>query len=141
MHNRPATIYATGRHAPAEPARYDAPAAHLITPFAGEGVNSALMDAMMLGHAMVGAINDGPGTEGLHRRINIYEQNMFERVTKVHAKTEHVMKLMFFTPGAPGTVIEQWIIAFIVDGLNPAVLMFFKMMVYFYYFCFKVFYQ
>jgi 2-polyprenyl-6-methoxyphenol hydroxylase-like FAD-dependent oxidoreductase len=115
-------------------------AAHLMTPFTGEGVNSAMMDAMGLAHTIIGAIKDGQDQEGLNRRIKIYEQGMFERMTRMQAMTENVMKLMFFTNGAPRTVIERWILAFMSDELNGVVFVFAKMMVYIYYFCFKLFY-
>jgi 2-polyprenyl-6-methoxyphenol hydroxylase-like FAD-dependent oxidoreductase len=115
-------------------------AAHLMTPFTGEGVNSAMMDAMGLAHTIIGVIKDGQDREGLYRRIKIYEQGMFERMTRMQVMTENVMKLMFFTNGAPRTVIEQWILAFMSDELNGVVFVFAKMMVYIYYFCFKLFY-
>lgn len=115
-------------------------AAHLMTPFSGEGVNSAMMDAMALAHTIVEAIKDGQEKEGLYRRIKKYEQDMFERMSRVQAMTEKVTKLMFFTDGAPRTVIEQWILTSMSDELNGVVLVLVKMMVYIYYFCFKLFY-
>ena len=112
-------------------------AAHLMMLFTGEGVNSAMIDAMAMTHTIAGAIKDGQDKEKLYRRIEMYELEMFERITPVQATTENVMKLMFFTNGASRTLIELWILALVSDELNGVVLVVAKMMVYIYYFCFQ----
>ncbi|KAI9042946.1 FAD-dependent oxidoreductase [Aspergillus affinis] len=56
-------------------------AAHVMTPFAGEGVNTAMYDALQLAHAIIdsqGALDDA---------VVNYEQKPFERATKVQQVT------------------------------------------------------
>lgn len=69
-------------------------AAHLMTPFAGVGVNVALMDALELAQEIIaytGAGNtDEDGLAGVVRR---YEERMFARSSKEAAKTEAAMHL------------------------------------------------
>ena len=115
-------------------------AAHLMTPFAGEGVNAGMRDATDLAHAILGAIKEGEGKDGVDQRVKRYEEDMFERVGKVQAMTDDVMRMMFFTKGGPRTVIERWIIRIMSDQLNVVPLLFVKIAVYIYYFCFKLLY-
>lgn len=67
-------------------------AAHLMTPFAGEGVNMAMQDAMELAHAIVKSPVD------LTAAVKEYEQAMFPRATAVMQKT-WVSLLSRFAPG------------------------------------------
>ena len=114
-------------------------AAHLMTPFVGEGVNTAMRDAVELATSIESAIKDGGGKMYLDRRIRKYEEEMFERVKIVTSKTEDMMNLMLFTPGAPRTVMERWCIRALKDELNSIVLMFFRLYVYTNYFFFRLF--
>ena len=114
-------------------------AAHLMTPFVGEGVNAAMRDAVELAEAITRAIQDGGGNENLHGRIRKYEEDMFARVTPVQAKTEDMMHLMF-TPGAPRTVIERWSIRAMKDEMNVVLFAMFWVYVHVYFFCFKLLY-
>ena len=113
-------------------------AAHLMTPFIGEGVNTAMRDAVGLDEAIDLAIQDGGGEANLHRRIRAYEHDMFARVTPVQAKTEDMMHLMF-SEGAPRTVIEKWSIRAMRDEMNWFLFIFFRLYVYVYFFFFKLF--
>ena len=113
-------------------------AAHLMTPFVGEGVNTAMRDAVELANAIEGAIKDGGG-KALDQRIRKYEREMFERVEPVTRKTEDMMKLMLFTEGAPRTVMERWCVRAMQDELNSFVLTLFRMYVYINFFFFKIF--
>ncbi|KAF8428556.1 hypothetical protein EV426DRAFT_584819 [Tirmania nivea] len=54
-------------------------AAHLMTPFAGEGVNSAMHDALDLANAIVHALKLGKGLVGISEDIASYEKVMFAR--------------------------------------------------------------
>ena len=114
-------------------------AAHLMTPFIGEGVNAAMKDAVDLAEAIGLAIEDGKEKECLHGRIREYEDKMFARVTPIQAKTEDMMHMMF-TEGAPRTVIEKWSIRAMKDEMNAFLFVLFQLCVYVYFFFFKLLY-
>ena len=114
-------------------------AAHLMTPFVGEGVNAAMREAVELVEAIARAIHDGGGKETLNARIREYEMDMFARVRPVQAKTEDMMHLMFM-PGAPRTLIERWCIQAMKDELNVVFFALFWVCVRVYFFCFKLLY-
>lgn len=80
-------------------------AAHLMLPFAGEGVNLAFEDAMKL----CGAISGGT-TDNLDQRIRDFEEDMFNRAKRAQKMTRGMTKALLFTPGAPRTSIESWIL-------------------------------
>ncbi|KAI9788247.1 MAG: hypothetical protein M1816_007013 [Peltula sp. TS41687] len=101
-------------------------AAHLMTPFAGEGVNTAMRDAMELAHAIQDASEKPVGKEELTRKIKRYEEDMFKRAGQVQALTDDVMKLMLFTEGAPRTVVEKWMNRIMRDQLHIVLLTFLK---------------
>ncbi|CAI6095369.1 unnamed protein product, partial [Clonostachys chloroleuca] len=73
-------------------------AAHLMTPYAGEGVNLALEDAMLLAKAIVNASN---GSNTLDDEVRLFENNMFARAKKVQQLSDNLCKDWLFTPGAP----------------------------------------
>lgn len=59
-------------------------AAHLSTPFVGEGVNCAMYDAVQLAHCLLELFGRGPGVENvqeanLEKALGSYEADMFER--------------------------------------------------------------
>ena len=114
-------------------------AAHLMTPFIGEGVNAAMRDAVGLAEAIDLAIRDGGGKSALGGRIREYENEMFARVTPIQAKTEDMMHLMF-AEGAPRTVIEKWSIRAMKEEMNAFLFILFRLYVYIHFFFFKVFY-
>lgn len=72
-------------------------AAHLMTPFAGVGVNLAMMDALDLAHAIVHCL-DKP--KKLHATVGRYEAEMFKRAEKYAQKTADGMKHHFSADGA-----------------------------------------
>ncbi|KAL6719144.1 peptide transporter ptr2 [Lecanora helva] len=113
--------------------------AHLMTPFIGEGVNTAMRDAVEMANAIEAAIKDSGSKATLNRRIKQYEEEMFARVTPITQKTEDMMKLMLFTPGAPRTVMERWCIRALQDELNSFVLVLFKLYVHINFFFFRLF--
>ncbi|KAK1639920.1 tetracycline resistance protein from transposon [Colletotrichum phormii] len=89
-------------------------AAHLMTPFAGEGVNVALEDAMKLARAIISAVAEGGGAgagtgadaaDYLDKRIESFEKEMFPRMEKVQRLTDELMHDWMFTPGSPRTTI------------------------------------
>ncbi|KAF2010930.1 FAD/NAD(P)-binding domain-containing protein, partial [Aaosphaeria arxii CBS 175.79] len=83
-------------------------AAHLMTPFAGVGVNTALYDAMLLCRAIVEAQNSPTPAASLDKSIIQYEKTMWGHAHKAQQMSYDAMVDMIFTPGAPRTTIERW---------------------------------
>lgn len=79
-------------------------AAHLMTPYAGEGVNQAFDDAMILARAIASTADDD---EALDAAVARYEADMYARVHKVQELTEGLLKDWMFTPGAPRSVMAK----------------------------------
>lgn len=98
-------------------------AAHLMTPFAGEGVNLAMKDSMNLASAIITAATtlSTSTTETkesvLSTHIARFESAMFARATPVQQLTFDSMNHMFFTPGAPDTSIEWFCYEFAAGSL------------------------
>lgn len=85
-------------------------AAHLATPFAGEGVNIAMEDALLLSRAIIAASKDAePTTQSLFNRIKTFEEDMFRRGAVVQEMSRANMLDMYFTPGAPATTIDRYV--------------------------------
>ncbi|KAK3681227.1 hypothetical protein B0T22DRAFT_523271 [Podospora appendiculata] len=113
-------------------------AAHVMTPFVGEGVNGAMADALELSRAILEAVDEGWEGEVLKRQVKNYEDGMFRRVRVVQKMTEDMMKLMLFTEGAPRSVMAQWIVRSMSDDLGPFKLAGFRIAASAYYFFFKL---
>ncbi|KAL8866830.1 MAG: hypothetical protein Q9174_006055, partial [Haloplaca sp. 1 TL-2023] len=80
-------------------------AAHLMSPFAGEGVNLAMADAMDLAHALEEGVRDGDW----HVRVRRFEESMFERAGSIQRLSQAQMEAMFFNVGVPRTQIAGWL--------------------------------
>jgi 2-polyprenyl-6-methoxyphenol hydroxylase-like FAD-dependent oxidoreductase len=91
-------------------------AAHVMTPFAGIGVNTAFHDAMLLARQIC-SYNECTVSkvEGLDKWIRRYEQEMFEHAHRAQKKTEGAKDAMLFTPGAPRQSIERWVLVQVGD--------------------------
>lgn len=90
-------------------------AAHLMTPFAGEGVNLAMLDALELSSAIAaaalapaGAANYNDGGRGtLDTNIRGYEDKMFTRSHTAMEETWHHLEL-FFAEDSPRGFVEEF---------------------------------
>ncbi|KAK0221038.1 hypothetical protein EDD85DRAFT_271015 [Armillaria nabsnona] len=73
-------------------------AAHVMTPFAGEGVNNAMVDALELAEKIVAALRDGSAgkmQENLAKAVKEYEEDMFARVHGVAQETLQGLAVLF----------------------------------------------
>lgn len=116
-------------------------AAHLMTPFVGQGVNCALRDAMELAKSITRIFQENPQGANhirLQSAIKAFEEDMYTRVTNIQAMTEDMMHLMLFTEGAPMTVMAKWIVRSMSDDLNWFQLAGLKAVVHFYYLFFNL---
>jgi 2-polyprenyl-6-methoxyphenol hydroxylase-like FAD-dependent oxidoreductase len=116
-------------------------AAHLMTPFVGEGVNAAMRDSLDLAHHIIASINQGQKKEEILDGIGNSEELMMKRVERVQRKTEDMKNLMLFTDGSPRSTIERYILRSMSDEVNSLVLAVVKMAVYSYFFFFKLFHK
>ena len=75
--------------------------AHLMTPFAGEGVNVAMTDALVLSRCIAESWKEGE--EALDQKVKEFEEEMFERASQVQALTKGNMDhFMSMEP------VEKW---------------------------------
>jgi 2-polyprenyl-6-methoxyphenol hydroxylase-like FAD-dependent oxidoreductase len=72
-------------------------AAHVMTPFAGVGVNVGMTDALVLGREIVAA---SKGEKALDEAVQAYETEMFPRAEKNMRKTDHGKYTHFSADGA-----------------------------------------
>ncbi len=85
-------------------------AAHLMTPFAGEGVNVALDDARRLAAAIAAAAKEeGPESmlQKLDAKVGVFEREMFARAGRVTRLTDDLTKTYFFTPGGAQSIVPR----------------------------------
>jgi 2-polyprenyl-6-methoxyphenol hydroxylase-like FAD-dependent oxidoreductase len=91
-------------------------AAHLMSPFSGIGVNTAFHDALLLSRQIVRFVKLR-SSKSLDKFIVDYENEMFHFAHKAQKHTEGSMNDMLFTPGAPRTSIESWILRHVKEDL------------------------
>lgn len=117
-------------------------AAHLMTPFGGEGVNLAFQDSLKLANAIIDATNLGLESS-LDSKILAFEKNMFYRAHAAQIMTDGMKNDMFFTAGAPRSTIGSWVLKKINYGLprsiRPFVYPFVAAVTHMYFFFYKLF--
>ncbi|OSS48718.1 hypothetical protein B5807_07026 [Epicoccum nigrum] len=84
-------------------------AAHLMTPFAGICVNTAFYDALELAK-QIKEFNASEDPASLDTYVAHYEKAMLENARRAQEYTEGSKIDMLFTPGAPRTTIESYIL-------------------------------
>lgn len=83
-------------------------AAHLMTPFAGIGVNNAFNDALILCRQIAKYIESGT-SDSLGTYVKDYETEMFDVAHKAAILTEGCMNDMLFTADAPRASIASYV--------------------------------
>ncbi|TFB02088.1 Tetracycline resistance protein from transposon Tn4351/Tn4400 [Trichoderma ghanense] len=78
-------------------------AAHLMTPHAGEGVNQALEDAMMLARVILQAQSG----EELDDGIRQFESDMMARVEEIQQLAWDRCQALMFSTGVPQSLVEK----------------------------------
>lgn len=84
-------------------------AAHLMTPFAGEGVNLALVDAMDLARCVIESVGTGDHAGAFNDSLRKFELDMFRRAGPVAKVSRLNMEDMYFTPDTPQSTIHTWV--------------------------------
>ncbi|WP_368309761.1 FAD-dependent oxidoreductase [Luteibacter sp. CQ10] len=75
-------------------------AAHLMSPFSGEGANLAMFDGAELGKAITSHPND------LESALSSYETDLFPRSTAAAAEAARNLQVMMFDERAPQSLID-----------------------------------
>ena len=78
-------------------------AAHLMTPYAGEGVNQALSDAMLLSQVILRSIRN---LKDINDDIESFEKDMIERTKSVQQLSLDLLNDWMFTPGTPKSIMS-----------------------------------
>jgi 2-polyprenyl-6-methoxyphenol hydroxylase-like FAD-dependent oxidoreductase len=120
-------------------------AAHVMTPFAGEGVNLGFQDALKLSQAIKKAslsLTNEP--TALEAYVQEFENDMFVRARKTARCTQDMLNWTMFTDGSPRSVVEKFILRIISFHMGPFSSVFvyplLVIAVYSYFTVFKLFY-
>ena len=83
-------------------------AAHAMTPFAGEGVNTALADSLELAERIITAVQQSKWQAGaLDEAVKMYEDTMFVRAEPVCQESWNNLQDFIFDSQAPKTFVER----------------------------------
>ena len=80
-----------------------------MTPHAGEGVNTAMTDALNLADAILRTVKGGKRLEALDKEIKVFEEEMFVRAGKIAKHSWLNTEDMFFIPRAPDSIIARYV--------------------------------
>ncbi|KAF2148697.1 FAD/NAD(P)-binding domain-containing protein [Myriangium duriaei CBS 260.36] len=93
-------------------------AAHVMVPFAGEGVNVSMADSVNLADAIIASSQSSSKfNEVLSAKVRAYEEEMFVRAGRVNATSFEMMQCSFFDTGAPDESIVKYVSRAVEDGL------------------------
>jgi 2-polyprenyl-6-methoxyphenol hydroxylase-like FAD-dependent oxidoreductase len=92
-------------------------AAHVMVPFAGEGANLSMADAMYLAQW----IQKSTDKASLYENVAKFEEEMFVRMKPVQQISYDNMRDMFFTEGAPRTTIESYLTRMVKHMEGPVI--------------------
>ena len=84
-------------------------AAHLMTPYAGEGVNLAMMDALELSRGIISLTRVRPDSAALGQIISQFEKDMFGRAAVKAEESETNKNDFFFRDDFPEGSIDQFL--------------------------------
>jgi 2-polyprenyl-6-methoxyphenol hydroxylase-like FAD-dependent oxidoreductase len=76
-------------------------AAHLMTPFAGEGVNAAMLDALELAESIISAFKAGTSVD---QAVEEYETKLFPRAKDIAEETWRNLQMIFADDAPDGFV-------------------------------------
>lgn len=79
-------------------------AAHLMTPFAGEGVNVGMQDARVLAKGVQLA---GEDMDKLDKEVAAFERDMFKRAGSFQKLTDEMLHHWFYTENSPEAVMPK----------------------------------
>ncbi|KAI1329368.1 putative oligopeptide transporter [Xylariaceae sp. FL0255] len=82
-------------------------AAHVMLPFAGEGVNLGMDDAQKLAAAIIKSVQGRDSTDAFDSRIAAFEKEMFKRMEVFQEVTAQITKLWLFTEGDMRKVVPE----------------------------------
>ncbi|PMD12339.1 FAD/NAD(P)-binding domain-containing protein [Hyaloscypha hepaticicola] len=109
-------------------------AAHVMLPFAGEGANLSMADAMHLARW----IQKSTDRAKLRENLVGFENEMFAKMEPIQQISHDNTKDMFFTPGAPRTTIESYITRYMKHMAGPVVGTLAGVGIYTYYWAWKL---